>query len=266
MVELNSHGIENLSRFAHDVIRRLGDEAMNFYGKGDPNVKFDEELVTEAEIHLAGFFQNELQKNYPLHQVFRNAPQNTEYTHEEKRYLWIFDPLDGVANFQGGIPVWGISLALFENFWPVFGAVYLPATGDLFYAPAGGKAFRNDLEIHISTMENINDESMMFIYSRFHHDFHSSFPGKILNMGSTTAHMCYIATGRADVAIISHESYQGLAAAQIIIEAAGGKIFKMDGSEFYLADYLDGQKIQERLMVLAPGIYSQVRSCIRENS
>ncbi len=266
MVELNSHGIETLSRFAIDVTRRLGEEAMTFYGKGDPTVKFDEELITKAEIHLAEFFQNALHQNYPQHQVFRSVSKDTEYTHEEKRYLWIFDPLDGVSNFQAGIPVWGISLALFENFWPIFGAVYLPATGDLFYASAGGKAFRNDLEIHVSNLENINDESLMFIYSRFHHDFNASFPGKIFNMGSTAAHMCYIATGRADVAIISHESYQGLAAAQIIIEAAGGKIFKMDGSEFHLADYLDGQKIEERLMVLAPGIYSQIRSCIQKNS
>ena len=168
-----------------------------------------------------------------------------------------------MANFQAGIPIWGISLALIENFWPVFGAVYMPATGDLFYAQAGAKAYRERTEIHISQKENINDESIMFIYSRFHHDSHSSFPGKILNMGSTAAHMCYIAMGRAEVAVASHESYRGLAAAHIIVEAAGGKMFKMNGGDFHLGDYLDGQKIEEPVMVLAPGIFSQVRGCIR---
>ncbi len=264
MAETITHNIDDLSQFALDVIHRCGQEAMNYYGKGNPNLKFDEELVTQAEIHLSEFFKKELESKYPEHLIFSNTPQKRDYRHDQKRYLWIFDPLDGLSNFQAGIPLWGISLALIENFWPVFGAVYMPATGDLFHARAGAKAFRNNKPIQISTKENVNDESILFIYSRFHHDFHSSFPGKIFNMGSTAAHICYIAMGRAEVAITSHESYRGLAASQIIIEAAGGKIFKMDGSNFHLGDYLDGQKIDERLMILAPGIFSQVRNCIQQ--
>jgi myo-inositol-1(or 4)-monophosphatase len=264
MTEINSQGIEDLSRFALDVIRRSGDEAMKFYGKGDTRVKFDEELITRSENHLADFFKGELEANFPEHQIFSAIPKHEEYTHDQKRYLWIFDPLDGVANYQAGIPIWGMSLALIENFWPVFGAVYMPATGDLFHARAGAEAYLNDRKIQISKKENVNDESIMFIYSRFHHEFHSSFPGKILNMGSTAAHMCYIAMGRAEVAVTSHESYRGLAAAHIIVEAAGGKVFKIAGEDFHLGDYLDGQKIEEPLMVLAPGILSQVRACIRK--
>lgn len=264
MTETINHNIDDLSRFALDVIHRCGQEAMNYYGKGNPNLKFDEELVTQAEIHLSDFFKKDLESKYPQHLIFSNTPQNKDYTHDQKRYLWIFDPLDGLSNFQAGIPIWGISIALIENFWPIFGAVYMPATGDLFHARAGGKAFRNNRPIQISTKENVNDESILFIYSRFHHDFHSSFPGKIFNMGSTSAHICYIAMGRAEVAVTFHESYRGLAASQIIIEAAGGKIFKMDGGDFHLGDYLDGQKIDDRLMILAPGIFSQVRNCIQQ--
>ena len=264
MTEINRQNIDDLSRFALDLVRRTGREGMKFYGKGDPGVKFDEELITKAEIHLTDFFRKELETKFPEHQIFPDIRQDENYTHEQKRYLWIFDPMDGVANFQAGIPIWGMSLALIENFWPVFGAVYMPATGDLFYARPGGKAYRNEQEIQITKKENINDESMMFIYSRFHHEFHSSFPGKILNMGSSAAHICYIAMGRAEVAIASHESYRGLAASQIIVEAAGGKIFKMDGSAFHLGDYLDGRKIEDSLMILAPGIFSQVRNCLKK--
>ena len=52
MTENNSQGIEEMSRFALDVIRLSGEEAMKFYGKGDTKVKFDEQLVTQAENHL----------------------------------------------------------------------------------------------------------------------------------------------------------------------------------------------------------------------
>jgi len=266
MADKERHGIEVLTQFAMEVIRRSGEEALLYYGKGNSRIKFDEELVTEADSHLMEFFQDQLNHRFPEHQVFKNNQSNTDYTHDEKRYIWIFDPLDGVANFQAGIPIWGISLALIENFWPIFGVFYMPATGDLFHARADQKAFLGDEEIHVSDLKNINDESLLFTYSRFHHRYRSTFPGKIRDLGCTGAHICYVAMGRAEAAVIANESYQDLAAAGIILEAAGGKICKMDGSDFFINEYLDGQKINDRLLVMAPGIYSQIRNSFQESS
>jgi len=264
MVTFENQEIEDLTQFAMEVIRRSGDEALSYYGKGNPRVKFDEQLVTEAELQLINFFQNERQSNVPEHQLFMNNPENKSYTHGEKSYLWIYDPIDGIANFQAGIPIWGISLALLENFWPIFGVFYMPATGDLFYARAGEKAFRGDEEICVSPQENINDESLLLTYSRFHHHYHSTFPGKIRDLGCTVAHICYVAMGRAEAAVIANETYQDLAAARIIIEAAGGKIYKMDGNEFFLNEYLDGKRIEDHLLVTARDNYSQVRKYLKE--
>jgi len=141
----------------------------------------------------------------------------------------------------------------------------MPATGDLFHAQVGQKAFLGKKEISISTQETINDESLLLTYSRFHRHYHSTFPGKIRDLGCTTAHICYVAMGRAEGAVIVNESYQDLAAARVIIEAAGGKIYKMDESEFLLDEYLDGQRIEDHLMVGAPGMCSQVSAYLQEN-
>ena len=70
--------------------------------------------------------------------------------------------------------------------------------------------------------------------------------------------------GRAEAALVANESFQDLAAACIILEAAGGKICKIDGSDFFLNEHLDGQKINDHLLILAPDIYSQVRSSLQE--
>ncbi len=264
MATSKRHGINDLTQFAMDAIRRSGEEALNFYGKGDPKIKFDEELVTEADYHLMAFFQEQLNDCFPEHQMFKNDQANTEYTHDETRYLWIFDPLDGVANFQAGIPIWGISLALIENFWPVFGAFYMPATGDLFHAQAAKKAYLQNREICVAGQKHINDESLLLTYSRFHRRYRTTFPGKIRDLGCTGAHICYVAMGRAEAALVANESFQDLAAACIILEAAGGKICKIDGSDFFLNEHLDGQKISDHLLIMAPDIYSQVRSSLQE--
>jgi myo-inositol-1(or 4)-monophosphatase len=258
-VALKGEEIEDLGQFAVEVIRGSGEKALSYYGKGSHQIKFDEGLVTEAEIQLTEFFQDQLQANFPEHQIFKNNQEDHEYTHEGKKSVWIYDPLDGVANFQAGIPIWGMSLALIENFWPVFGVFYMPATGDLFQAQAGQKAFRGKEEIRISAQESINNESLLLTYSRFHQHYRSAFPGKIRGLGCAAAHMCYVAMGRAEGAVIANESYPGLAAACIIIEAAGGKISRMDGTGFFLNEYLDDAKIDEHLLVAAPDTCSQIR-------
>ncbi len=258
------HGLEELTGFAVEVVRQAGAKALEYYGTGRPQMKFDERVITEAEIRLTELFHRMLEEKYPEHQVFARDRVNDQYSHDEKRYLWVFDALDGVANFQAGIPIWGVSVALLDNFWPILGAFFMPATQDLFYASAGQSAFWGEDPITVSSDEDINDESLLLTYSRFHLQYHSTFPGKIRSLGCAAAHICYVATGRADAALVANESFQGLAAARVIIEATGGKIWKIDGGEFYLNEYLDGQKIDDHLLAAAPDVISQVRSCLHK--
>ena len=72
--------------------------------------------------------------------------------------------------------------------------------------------------------------------------------------------------GRADAAIVSHESFQDLAAARVIVESAGGKLGRMDGSEFFLEDYFNGERIEGHLLASAPDNVSLVRECLNPNA
>ena len=257
--------IDELTQFAIQTLRETGSEALGYYGQGRSKLKFDEDLITQAELHLNEFFRDRLAAHYPTHSIFAGGSVDRDYTHDDKRYMWIFDPLDGVSNFSAGLPIWGMSLALLENFWPVFGGFIMPSTGDLFYARPGNQAFHGKEALQISPQENISDESVLLTYSRFHLRFRSTFPGKILNLGCTGAHICFVAMGRAEAAFIVNESYRDLAAASIIIEAAGGEIYKLSGKKFSLNEYLDAsQAISEPFLVVPKGLYPQVRAAILE--
>lgn len=256
-------GIEELLDFAKETISSAGDKALELYGKGTQGVKFDERLVTSAELALTNFFRDRLSSVFPGHGVFGDPLPTEDYVHGEKRYLWIFDPMDGVANFQAGIPIWCISLALLENFWPVFGVTYMPVTGDLFYAIVGQNAYWGSTQIRIPDTGEISNESVLLTYSRFHNQYHSTFPGKIRNLGSTAAHIVYVARGRAEGALLANVSYRDLAAAQIILMAAGGSIHRMDGREFHLSDYLGGQRIEEHLIAVPEGSFDAIRMYLK---
>jgi myo-inositol-1(or 4)-monophosphatase len=265
MVDPKDRGLDELVVFAKDLIGRSGQEALGFYGKGSTKHKFDETLVTEAEIHMREFFQDQLYARFPEHQVFTTFEgKGSGYTHEGKRHLWVYDALDGIANFQAGIPVWGISLALLENNWPIFGLYYMPCTGDLYHARAGGEAYRGEEKIRVSPQKQINDESVLLTYSRFHHRFRSDFPGKMRDLGCTGAHLCYVAMGRAEAAIIANETYQGLVACLMIVHAAGASVYKMDGGRFDLNELLEGQRIMEPLLVATGETCRQVKNSLKE--
>jgi myo-inositol-1(or 4)-monophosphatase len=169
------------------------------------------------------------------------------------RFLWIVDTLDGAASFQAGMPVWGVSAALFEKFWPVLGFLYLPVTGELYSASAGREAFLNDKRIKVRKDPTVDNESLMLVYSRFHNDFSSNFPGKIRNLGSSAGHLAYVARGAADACIMKNVSVRDLAAGSIILEAAGGEIRYMDGTRFHVGDIMDGRRVDEPLIAAPKG-------------
>ena len=81
-----SYSIEELSEFAEEIIQRTGEEALSYYGKGKSKVKFDESLVTKADIRLNEFFRDRLYERFPEHQLFENGQGDREYSHEGKRF------------------------------------------------------------------------------------------------------------------------------------------------------------------------------------
>lgn len=231
--------IEQVQEFCFAVLKGASEIAMDSYGKGRPELKFDFDLVTKVETEIDNFMRDEIGSKYGDTRIFQEGGVEGEYKHGASGLMWVFDALDGVANYQAGIPLWGLSIALVENFWPIFGAYYMPATEDMFWAFADNRAYHNGEPIEIVEAEPTNNESLLFTYSRFHDHFTTIFPGKIRNLGCTGGHICYVAKGRADGAILHNVSYRDLLAPAIILEAAGGSIEYIDGRRFDVNEFAE---------------------------
>ncbi|MFZ9628511.1 MAG: inositol monophosphatase family protein [Ilumatobacteraceae bacterium] len=61
---------------------------------------------------------------------------------------WLVDPIDGTTNFLYGLPGYAVSIAAAVDGAPRAGAVYVPATDELFTAVAGGGAHLDGRRIH----------------------------------------------------------------------------------------------------------------------
>ncbi|MFP3870732.1 MAG: inositol monophosphatase family protein [Syntrophobacteria bacterium] len=253
MITEKKEQLDVFLQFAETLAREAGALALRYYGQGDPRVKFDDELVIAAELAIRELILSSISERYPEHHLLGEGEDQTEYRHGERGFQWIVDPLDGTANFQAGIPVWGISLALFENFWPTLGVFYMPVSQDLYKALAGRMLMVNDITVEIGLEVAASNESVLLTYSRFHSDFRATFPGKIRSLGCTAAHLCYVASGRAEAALMKNVRIWDLAAGITLLGAGGGEIRYLDGRAFHLNEYLDSKMVDRPLLAAPAG-------------
>lgn len=144
---------------------------------------------------------------------------------------WIVDPLDGTVNYFYGIPLFCVSIALRVHGELQLGCVYAPMTDEMFCALRGEHALLNGREICVSTRAEMaqaivfaghgaHDGSGEKGIRRFAHI--SSQVCKMRILGSAALSLCYVAAGRLDAYIEQSIHLWDFAAAQVILEAAGG--------------------------------------------
>ena len=146
---------------------------------------------------------------------------------------WIVDPIDGTVNFFYGIPHFCVSIALRVAGELVVGVIHDPMVGETWTVAKGGPALLNGRPIQVSTRAELA-ESILFVgcgkdgaalqtgIERFHKA--SLRARKMRMMGSAALGMAYIACGRLDAYIEARISLWDIAAGQLLVETAGGKV------------------------------------------
>jgi 3'(2'), 5'-bisphosphate nucleotidase len=150
---------------------------------------------------------------------------------------WLVDPLDGTREFVKKNGEFTVNIALIEDGRPVLGVVYAPVTGYLLHAEAGVGAFlRQDGRDMAITTRRPATTPLRVAASRSHLDARTA--AALERMGDTERHglgsslkFCRIAEGRMDVyPRFGPTSEWDTAAAQCVLEAAGGAVLRLDGT------------------------------------
>jgi myo-inositol-1(or 4)-monophosphatase len=146
---------------------------------------------------------------------------------------WVIDPLDGTVNFSRGLPLWSISIALWDDAEPVLGVVYVPPTGELYTGVVGMGAKRSGQPICVSKVER-EERAVLMTGMPVASDFseegirafigHARRFGKTRLLGSAALSLCHVASGVADAYIERSVKLWDIAAGCAIVLAAGGVI------------------------------------------
>ena len=153
--------------------------------------------------------------------------------------FWLVDPLDGTKEFLAQNGEFTVNIALIRNGESVLGVVVAPTFGQCYWGAAGLDAFR-EMDGHVQAIHVANpvavDQPVRVVASKSHMNAQTlELIGELgtheLLQAGSSLKFCRIAEGAADVyPRLGPTCEWDTAAAQAIVEAAGGYVSNLDGS------------------------------------
>ncbi|HCE43370.1 MAG TPA: hypothetical protein DET40_07465 [Lentisphaeria bacterium] len=118
------------------LLAECGGIALKHYGKCAWKFKSDRSLITAADSEIENLLKKEFDR--PDESTYLIGEETVETKSEEyiasamKGTSWVVDPIDGTAPYAHHIPTWGISIGFMKGGTLEEGAVFLPATAEIF--------------------------------------------------------------------------------------------------------------------------------------
>lgn len=158
-------------------------------------------------------------------------------TRRNWRELWLVDPLDGTREFIGRNGEFTVNVALIRDHEPVLGVVAAPALGQTYFAARGHGAFRaSDGAAPRPIHARRAADPLVVVGSRSHRG--DSLDELLARLGphelrptGSALKFCLVAEGTADFyPRLGPTSEWDTAAAQAVLEVAGGAVTMLDGT------------------------------------
>jgi myo-inositol-1(or 4)-monophosphatase len=227
------------------IAREAGALLLPYFHKGIKiEYKGEADLVTAADRASETLIRERIGKQFPSHDVLGEEQGLNDQGGE---YRWYVDPLDGTTNFAHGYPVFGVSMAI-EHRSPqqavrIAAVVYDPTRDELFTAEQGRGARLNGKPIHVSKTRQLKEclVATGFPSQKRHKNPNIYFYHQITlrthgvrRAGSAALDLCNVASGRFDGFWEFNLSPWDTAAGVLIVEEAGGKVSRFDGTPFQI--------------------------------
>lgn len=224
------------------LAREAGQAIMTVYAEADPAVEYkaDNSPLTQADLASHRVLMEGLACLSPDWPVV--SEESPEIPFDQRRYwqqFWMVDPLDGTKEFLRRTGEFTVNIALMEGNAPILGVVYAPVVDKLYFAAKGMGAYKAERET-VSPIKAVRaaKSTVRMVVSRAHRakdEDLEPFTGGAENcefivMGSSLK-FCLVAEGAADVYPRTGPTMEwDTAAAQCILEEAGGFVTDLDGN------------------------------------
>jgi len=196
------------------------------------------DLVTEVDRACEALIVETLRSERPDDAVL--AEEGSGDDRPDAAWRWIVDPLDGTMNYAHGYPRFCVSIGVEHGGVPTLGAVYDPLLDELFAAVRGAGASLNGRALRVSSEDALE---RALLSTGFAYDVHRSEEDNLDHFahfvkaarglrrdGSAALDLCYVAAGRLDGFWELKLHPWDVAAGNLIVEEAGGRISDFSGA------------------------------------
>jgi myo-inositol-1(or 4)-monophosphatase len=218
------------------------------------SVKQDGSLLTEADLATNRRIRDCLYEYWPgiafLSEEMELAEQ--QQCLSEAGALWCLDPLDGTSNFAAGIPLFAVSLALFQQGEVVLALTYDPVRDEMFSAQRGQGAWLNGRPLRCqSSGFRLGNAVAIVDFKRLpvrlRHALTEAPPyGSQRNLGSCVLEWAWMAANRGNLYLHGGMKLWDLAAGSLILAEAGGYACTLQGEPVFTA------ALEPRSVVVSP--------------
>lgn len=221
------------------IAREAGAAILEVYrGSFDVELKDDRSPLTRADLASHRIIRARLAELEPaLPQLSEEAAEIPYPERAAWSAYWLIDPLDGTKEFINRNDEFTVNIALIEAHYPALGVVHVPVSGVSYIGAAGVGCFRRHGEtapVPIAVRKPPARPAVV-VGSRSHANpdlaqrLEAIGPHRLVSMGSSLK-FCLVAAGEADFyPRLGPTSEWDTAAAQALVEAAGGQVVTLDG-------------------------------------
>ena len=234
------------ARLLSDVVllaRRAGDAILSVYGQQfEVTNKADQSPLTLADTQSHEIIVQGLRALTPDVPVLSEEASGIPYSERRQwRRYWLVDPLDGTKEFVSRNGEFTVNIALVDGHDPVVGVVHVPVSDTTYTGARGAGATRQigrepAVPIHTTVPA---PTPLRIVGSRSHRDaildryLPRLEPYQLVAVGSSIK-FCLVAEGSADFyPRFGPTSEWDTAAAQAVVEAAGGRVIQTDGQPLH---------------------------------
>jgi len=228
-----------------EIAREAGSKILQVYNTDfDIEHKDDESPLTQADMASHHAIVEALSALTPDIPVLSEESAKLPFEQRSQWAIyWLVDPLDGTREFIKRNGEFTVNIALIENHKSVLGVIHVPVLDIDYFAYAGGGAFKSEQggpsraisvkplhadRITVAGSRSHGSEQMQNYLKKLANHYDQI---DMLSMGSSLK-FCLVAEGKADLyPRLGLTSEWDTAAAQCIVEQAGGHVTKTDMSE-----------------------------------
>jgi 3'(2'), 5'-bisphosphate nucleotidase len=238
----------SLLREVEAIAREAGAAILEIYARNfSIEEKADNSPLTEADIAAHNIISRRLAELSPRLPILSEEDIKGFTGPDQTERYWLVDPLDGTKEFIKRNGEFTVNIALIAKGKPVLGVVFAPVLDTIYTAAHGMGAFKQigkGEREQIYVAKHNADTSWKVVGSRSHagdslnEALQHLGEHEMLSMGSSLK-FCMVAEGSADLyPRLGPTSLWDTAAAQCIVEQAGGKVIKLTGEPLGYGDVM----------------------------